>query len=539
MVDNFCKYCVDNGSKIVSLEINNDLLSFEGGMVCNPSIFDDNGIIRVALRNVNYFFINSETQKFGTRQGTLGYHTPDDDSNLRTENFIGVLDDDNLELSDVKHIDTSDFDKIPNWVFIGEEDIRLVRWGGKLYATGCRRDVKSDGESRMELSEIDPETGKELNRVRLSTPNNQPSYAEKNWMPIIDMPFHYIKWTTPTEIVSVNPENGDCETVKFIEQDYDTNTGRDLRGSSQVIPYKNGYHIALLHECDVWMNEKEQKFGEYYMRWVVWDENWKIIKISDCFHFMNCQIEFTNGLMYRDGYFYIPFAIYDNESFLMKVPENVVDNFIGLDCEPIVPVQRGFDSTYEKYKVVYDFVNNPIGYNECFKLGEYYFNKQSFAPATNIFLRAAEYSNNRDEIYNAYYMSSLSLAKVGKRDSSEKDLWQNLIMIDFERSEGQLAISRYYSWRNDKLTAYLHAKLCWEYNNYSHISDYSESTYIDGYLNYIDLLYETPRYKECYDMIYQIRNYIEENNISDFYKRKVDYLDNKFKKNIDKFKKIV
>jgi len=46
----------------------------------------------------------------------------------------------------------------------------------------------------MELSEIeitDTEV-KEISRLRIEAPDVN-SYCEKNWMPILDMPYHYIK----------------------------------------------------------------------------------------------------------------------------------------------------------------------------------------------------------------------------------------------------------------------------------------------------------------------------------------------------------
>lgn len=53
----------------------------------------------------------------------------------------------------------------------------------------------------MELSLISS-GAKETERSRIEPPTK--SYCEKNWMPILDMPFHYVKWTSPTEVVKVN-----------------------------------------------------------------------------------------------------------------------------------------------------------------------------------------------------------------------------------------------------------------------------------------------------------------------------------------------
>ena len=51
-------------------------------------------------------------------------------------------------------IDTSDYDTKPKWGFVGLEDARLVHWNDRFFMCGGRRDVKSNGEGRVELSEL-------------------------------------------------------------------------------------------------------------------------------------------------------------------------------------------------------------------------------------------------------------------------------------------------------------------------------------------------------------------------------------------------
>ena len=75
-------------------------------------------------------------------------------------------------------------------------------------------DVKDNGEGRMELCEV--EWGKniciEQTRDRIEVDPH--TYLEKNWMPIFDMPYHFVKWANPLEIVKVNPEDKSTQTVK-------------------------------------------------------------------------------------------------------------------------------------------------------------------------------------------------------------------------------------------------------------------------------------------------------------------------------------
>ena len=94
-------------------------------------------------------------------------------------------------------VDTSLFDTYePMWDFVGLEDARLFRWNDKLYMSGVRRDTTTNGQGRMELSELEVGVDyvKEISRVRIEAPNNPDSYCEKNWMPITDLPNHYVKW---------------------------------------------------------------------------------------------------------------------------------------------------------------------------------------------------------------------------------------------------------------------------------------------------------------------------------------------------------
>ena len=57
----------------------------------------------------------------------------------------------------------------------------------------------------MEFSEleINKSNVKEINRNRIEV-EDKTSYCEKNWMPIKDKPFYFIKWTNPTQIVKVD-----------------------------------------------------------------------------------------------------------------------------------------------------------------------------------------------------------------------------------------------------------------------------------------------------------------------------------------------
>lgn len=210
----FAKTALNNGGSIHSLIIPNELTNGTG--IMNPSIFIDNGNILVNIRHVNYTFYHSEKKLFQHQWGPLTYVHPENDMHLRTTNFYCELDA-NFNIAKCTPIDTSRFDVEPLWEFVGLEDARIFRWNEKLYVSGVRRDLDTIGTGRMELCEIVPQGDKivEVSRSRIPPPNNPNSYCEKNWMPILDKPYHYVKWSNPTEVVKVNPDNQTSETVSF------------------------------------------------------------------------------------------------------------------------------------------------------------------------------------------------------------------------------------------------------------------------------------------------------------------------------------
>lgn len=536
MIENFCKYCVLQGGELFPINVSAEDSARLG--ICNPSIFDDGDKIYISLRNVNYMLFNNKNKKYQTFFGEGVYATPDDDLHLRTRNYLAEYD---LETNSIKSynlIDTSDFDIEPKWDFIGLEDVRLVRWNNKLYATGCRRDVKENGESRMELSEIDPKTGKELSRVRINAPGDNTSYCEKNWVPVLDMPFHYIKWTNPTELVKVNPETGECQSLFVKEQNQDIlKTNRALRGSSQIIPFGNGY-IALMHEVDLSQTELKRKDCRYYMKWIMFDKEFNITHASDEFNFLNFDIEFTNGLMYKDNYFYIPFAVMDNISFLLKVEKNIVCNFI-MDYKP----DERFDYVTLK--------DNTSLYNQIclnsddpelwFELGEQLITEGQQTEAGVCYARALEEGGKTlDDTYKYAYMLATAFSGIGHRDYIELSLWENCINIDSSRSEAYENISRYHRWRNNLHSAYTYAKIAYELNNFVYMSPNSTVDNLITEIHYYELMYYSYIIGESIIHLEQLKNnllkYGEQYN---YYINIISSILEGFQENVKNIKKLI
>ena len=434
MDSNFLKYVLDNGGVLKRLEIP---VSFSEGLgLCNPSIFIDGDDILVNVRRVNYMFHMSASHVWNTAFGPTNYHHPDNDVKLRTENYMCKIDKNlNVIAGSVKHVDYSKFYTEPKWNFIGEEDVRIVRWNGKLYLTGCRRDTETTGISRMELTEVD-ENAVEISRARVPAPFENNSYCEKNWMPVIDEPYTYVKWCNPLQVVRYDPETGKTEETllkkyKIISND----TLCDLRGSSQVIKV-DGYRIAIVHEVNLWTNRYGEREARYYTRFIVWDEGWNIVKLSDRFWFMDFPVEFTTGMTYMNGNFIIPFAVYDNAAFICAIGKNALFSYIGLECDKNdvfhdVGIEGGTD------KLLLDYVMDIDSPEKMYSIGLEYFNRAQLAEAHAFFLHAAEKSvMNKDKYrkvgYDAFYMAQKCLEICGGR--MEKAIKQYCELIDWDSS---------------------------------------------------------------------------------------------------------
>lgn len=291
----------------------------QGMGVMNPSVFIDGDRTLVNIRVLNYILYHSESQKFYHIYGPLQYIHPDADPFLRTTNYLAELDD-NLDIIKYSKIDTSSFDVTPVWEFVGLEDGRLFKHEDKLFLTGVRRDTTTHGQGRMELSEIKEIDGKvmEVSRVRIPAPEPDLTYCEKNWAIVLgrETPT-YVKWHNPLEVV----EYKDGKTTQLLVKDCNFETSADLRGSSQVIPFEDGY-VSIVHEVYLFQSELGSKNARYRHRIVFYDKDLNITSVSTKpFSFMDSEIEFCCGMAIKDDDVLITFGFQDNSAFILKMPK--------------------------------------------------------------------------------------------------------------------------------------------------------------------------------------------------------------------------
>lgn len=325
-IGNFAKIVVEDGGRIVPLLVPSDRMV--GPSLTNPSILNYNGKLLVNLRNVNYVLYHAEHGVNEHVWGPLCYLHTEQHQVLATHNIICELDN-NFNIVSDSIVDTKTLDVKPLWEFIGLEDARLVNWDNKLFLCGVRRDTTTNGQGRMELSEIvcENNTWKEISRQRLPAPGPDSSYCEKNWMPVVDQPYTYVKWTNPTEVALYNPTDKTTVTKKLTQ--YQQLNTRDLRGGSQVIPYGD-YYLAITHEVDLYKSEAGRKNATYRHRFVLWDKSFNLLRISPLFDFMGGKIEFACGMTEYNNQIVITFGFQDNIAFLLACNKESINRIIGL-----------------------------------------------------------------------------------------------------------------------------------------------------------------------------------------------------------------
>ena len=343
---NLVEKAVSQGGRLAPLIIPHGLTSGTGLM--NPSIFiDDDGDILVNLRHVNYSLYTSENdQKFPCPWGPLSYLHPEKDQRLVTTNYLLRLDKD-LNIINQTKVDYSKNDVAPLWTFVGEEDCRIARWDGDLYLMGVRRDTTTNGQGRMEYSkiELDKEswTATEVSRVRMPAPGANDTYCEKNWEPILDKPYHFVKWSMPTEIVWSNPDKPETKIVSVHQT---PEAPRDQRGGTNVLAWGD-YYISFTHEVWLWYNYLKQKDSIYRHRLLIWDKEFNFVGLGESLSFFDVPIEFCVGAAHLGDDLLLSFGVQDNAAFVLQVPGTLFDEMIKEAIDAYVVEYEVDENIYE------------------------------------------------------------------------------------------------------------------------------------------------------------------------------------------------
>lgn len=328
---NLVELSLNNGGSLKKIEPPEEVKSMG---LFNPSIFVDDieDKIYLSFRSSTYTLYYSQNKQYTLNGEYLEYIKPENDEFIRTKNYICELSRD-YNVKSCALVDTSSLDTEPQWKYSGLEDPRLVKWDEKFYLIGVRRDDNPTGQGRIELSEIqisneETFTVTEISRTKIPAPNEDSSYCEKNWMPILNQPHHYIKWTSPTELVSFQP--GLDFTEQKILKHQNEKLPQHFRGGSQVLKWNNRVtkvYLSIVHE--VTHEDIDGKFTmSYKQRFVEWDKDWNITRISKPFSMLGGGIEFVSGMAIYGNDVLISFGFQDCLGFILKVSKDFINDFL-------------------------------------------------------------------------------------------------------------------------------------------------------------------------------------------------------------------
>lgn len=269
---------------------------------CNCSTFYENGKRYLISRNVSYYLAHDIAML--------------KDGKYHTKNFLYELNND-YSLTPIKELETLNADN--NCKYFGYEDIRTINWNNKNYFL-CTKVYGNTDTGTMCFGEIENCTLTNIKEIK--TQNRR----EKNWAPIENEPFNAIYSNSPGKKI-------DLKTNKF----YDLPNNIKISGSTPIIKYNN-YNIALVHVKDSRLI--------YYHYFVLYDKNYKIIKISKPFSFFGVKTEFCCDIKYINNNFEIFMAVNDGISYVFKLPEDMLCDIFEDKLDKNIP-NYNYDDFFE------------------------------------------------------------------------------------------------------------------------------------------------------------------------------------------------
>ena len=318
----FIKFLLDNDAQIAPLEINYDEVETLASM--NPSIWiTPEGKCYINVRAVNYNLFNSRYRQYNQGDQPIAYVCKAA-SKLKTENYFGTLDLDTLNIEKISKVKMLELHE-PNWIFTGLEDARIINWDENIYLCGVRRDIKDNGEGRMELSKIEiiDDVPTEIERTRMPAAGNDTAYLEKNWMPIIDQPYTWIKWCLPLEICSYDKDEAKLN-IWFPEKTFNL----PFRGDSHVIHIGEYYYCFVHYVMNKQLRKETNARVSLYNHYVLkLDENLNAVGIFGPFLYDNrCNVEFGCGMALYNNYCYLTYAENDAAAYIIKFHKDILVN---------------------------------------------------------------------------------------------------------------------------------------------------------------------------------------------------------------------
>lgn len=241
----------------------------------NPSVTSHNGRLWAIIRTVNYRM--DEYGRYlirGTADGSINNSNP-----INTRNYLVSLNTD-LVASEATEILAPPDLPCGYPLVVGFEDMRLFSWNDQLWTSSTVRQIDPDGLAEQVLARIDSDQLVDVKRM-LRTPR----VYEKNWSAITaegTMPPRFMY--RPGHVVD---DNGQDVVIHPCVWDIG-----HFSGGSQVVELPDGW-IYLVHEARF---KPGTQLRYYSHRFVKFDNDFKVTKISLPFYFHEKEIEFAAGM---------------------------------------------------------------------------------------------------------------------------------------------------------------------------------------------------------------------------------------------------
>jgi tetratricopeptide (TPR) repeat protein len=277
-----------------------------GYTAMNPSVVNDNGILKCLVRTVNYKIDEHGRYMIGPTECSDGV--------IDTRNFLCRLDDNLLVQSQHEVI----WDRpAPMWGMVtGLEDMRIFTRGEKLWFNACARETNAGGVCQQVIGRLHYkyviEGDDRYEVAEWKTMSGLDSY-EKNWMHVEDDVFFH----RCDRLIDSNDTKVKVPCKPYVAE---------ISGSSQAIPFNEGW-IAVVHEAS---NDPSTHKRTYWHRFVWWDKDKKLRRISMPFFFEARQIEFCAGLApHPNGWdFVISYGVRDEKAAACRVSKLEVSGLL-------------------------------------------------------------------------------------------------------------------------------------------------------------------------------------------------------------------
>jgi glycosyltransferase involved in cell wall biosynthesis len=276
----------------------------------------------INLRCVNYKVTNSNNRnpEYQVYKNEELVDT-NNENPVKTINFLCKLDKEyNINNNSLLNFDEKVFDH--KFCVKGIEDVRIINHNKNIYLVGNSREVSQDRLPKMTLSKYSIQNKQVESTVLLH--GYEDHKCQKNWSPFIHKDkLLFVYSFSPLVILSFNLETGKCSVYK--KQEYQQNYDH-FRGGSPGFYINNDLYF-IIHEVSMDGGRK------YYHRFVKFNKNLEIEKVSCLFYFRNWGIEYVAGAVHeqKNNRILISWGEADDTANLSYISQDNLKKFMDFD----------------------------------------------------------------------------------------------------------------------------------------------------------------------------------------------------------------